>query len=60
VASVVPNQAIALRADAAEMLRRAERVKTVSARKQLLLWAREMLEKAEGIERNGGDGAMQR
>ena len=56
VSSII-DHASALRAQAAEMQRRAERVKTVSARKQLLLWAREMLDQAEGIERAGAGGA---
>lgn len=46
-----------LRAQAEELLRRAERVKTVAGRKQLQLWAQELREKADEIDRDEAFGA---
>ena len=51
------DQAAMLRAQAEELLRRAERVKTVAGRKQLQLWAQELREKADEIDREEAFGA---
>jgi hypothetical protein len=45
------DEAAVLRAQADELLRRAERVKTVAGRKQLYLWAQELRDKADEIDR---------
>jgi hypothetical protein len=50
------DQAAMLRAQADELLRRAERVKTVAGRKQLQLWAEELREKADALEREATFG----
>jgi hypothetical protein len=44
------DEAAVLRAQADELLQRAERVKTVAGRKQLHLWAQELREKADQID----------
>jgi hypothetical protein len=48
------DEAAVLRAQADELLRRAERVKTVAGRKQLRVWAQELRDKADQIEREQG------
>jgi hypothetical protein len=45
------DEAAVLRAQADELLRRADRVKTVAGRKQLRLWAEELRAKADEIDR---------
>jgi len=45
------DEAAVLRAQADELVRRAARVRTVAGRKQLQLWAQELRDKAEELER---------